>query len=136
MEALFLHLSGFIEIPFKEHQIKYLLQHLDKDLEFLNTHIYRLKSNYTFDAQCQILCDENRNEVKLTKKERRLITLLLKSKYQFVKIETLEHNIWEEESLEKDCGARFKVLLNGVRKKLPKKSIINRYGMGYKLILG
>jgi len=136
MEALFLRLSGCIEIPFEEHQVKHLLQHINSDLELLDTHMHRLKSGYTFDTRCQVLCDENYNEVKLTKKERRLITLLLQSKHQFVGVESLEHNIWEEESLEKDCGGRFKVLLNGIRKKLPKGSIINRYGMGYKLILG
>ena len=136
IEAVLLHLSGCIEMPFEVGKVEHLLESIDSDLELLYSHMDKLKSGYMFDSQYQILYDENRNEVKLTKKERRLITILLQSKYQFVGIETLEYHIWENESMKEDCGGRFKALLNTVRKKLPKGSIINRYGMGYKLILG
>lgn len=136
MESVLLHLSGCIEMPFERGKVEHLLESIDGDLEVLDRHLCRLKSGYTFDVQYQILYDEKVNEVKLTKKERRLMSILIESKYQFVGIETLEYNIWEKESMEEDCRGRFKALLNTLRKKLPKGSIVNRYGMGYKLVMG
>jgi len=35
--------------------------------------------------------------------------------------------------MKQDCKGRFKVLLNGLRKKLPKNTIINNYGLGYRI---
>jgi DNA-binding response OmpR family regulator len=80
-----------------------------------------------------MLFDKNHHEVKLTKKEKKLINILVKSKKQFVSSDILEYTIWEDESMKYDCKGRFKVLLNGLRKKLPKYTIINSYGLGYKI---
>jgi DNA-binding response OmpR family regulator len=134
IEALPLRLLGFIEIPFKKNEILNLLNTIDKEIEDIHfNNICLLKNNYLFDFDHQILYDENRKEIKLTKKEKKLINILVKSKKQFVSSDTLEYNIWEEESMKQDCKGRFKVLLNGLRKKLPKDTIINNYGLGYKI---
>lgn len=59
--------------------------------------------------------------------------ILLKSKHQFFSPEVIEHDIWEEDFYREDCHIRLKYLLYGIRKKLPKGSIVNSYGLGYKL---
>ena len=134
MEAIHLKLSGFIEIPFDEKQITTLLNNIDRDLKNINfDYIVWLKNGYFFDLRTQMLFDKNHHEVKLTKKEKKLINILVKSKKQFVSSDILEYTIWEDESMKYDCKGRFKVLLNGLRKKLPKYTIINSYGLGYKI---
>jgi len=134
IELLPLQLSGFIEIPFNEGEILTLLNSIDKELENINfNNIYLLENNYLFDFGYQILYDENHKEIKLTKKEKKLINILIKYRKQFVSSDTLEYSIWEEESMRQDCQGRFKVLLNGLRKKLPRNTIINNYGLGYRI---
>jgi len=85
IEALPLRLLGFIEIPFKKNEILNLLNTIDKEIEDIHfNNIYLLNNNYLFDFDHQILYDENRQEIKLTKKEKKLINILIKYKQQFV----------------------------------------------------
>jgi len=63
-----------------------------------------------------------------------LARFLLKSKGKYLSQETIEYNIWEEEYLNYNCDGRLKTLLNSLRKKLPPKSILNSYGVGYRII--
>ncbi len=60
--------------------------------------------------------------------------MLLKLRQQFITADTLEYSLWEEESMKSNCQGRLKVLLNGIRKKLPKNTIVNSYGLGYRII--
>ena len=135
LKGFSIHIVGYIELPFQETKIEELLSHIDSDLEYLNPHIVWLKDNYSFDFKRQILYDNNHCQIKLTKKERLFVETLLQSKYQFISSSTLEYIIWEEESLSQDCSGRLKALINVLRKKLPKKSIVNEYGMGYKITI-
>jgi len=133
-KAVPLHLSGFIKRPFKKNQVADILSNVKHDLEFLSTSIIRLKDNYHFCTNHQILYDSLNNEVKLTKNELKLLNILLKVKNELTTEEHIEHKIWEDDFFEKDCTNRLKNLLYNLRKKLPKDSISNNYKLGYKLI--
>ncbi len=135
LRGFFIHIIGYIERPFQKKKVEEMLFYIDREIEQLNPNIVWLKDNYSFDFNRKILYDNNHHEIKLTKKERQFLETLLQSKQQFVSNSTLEYTIWEEESLSKDCSGRLKALINSIRKKLPPKSIINEYSMGYKIMM-
>ncbi len=113
---------------------------IDKLRETLNlidskkSRLIEINGLYSFDLDKEILYNEYFDEVKLTKSELKLLKLLLKSKGKYLSQETIEYNIWEEEYLNYNCDGRLKTLLNSLRKKLPPKSILNSYGVGYRII--
>ena len=100
----------------------------------LNVEVLRLKENYLFDIERSILYCDQKNEIKLTKNEMKFMQLITKAKYAYVSSEQFEHSIWEEDSEYEDCNKRLKHLIYGLRKKLPKGSILNGYKLGYKLL--
>ena len=133
-KALPLHLSGCIIKPFQQYQVEEVLSHVKHDLEFLSENTVRLLNGYHFHTRQKILHNDLHNEIKLTKNEFRLLNMLIKAKDEIVIEESIEHEIWEEDSFEIDCSSRLKNLLYNLRKKLPKKSITNNYKLGYRLI--
>jgi len=135
-EALSLHLSGYLQKPFKKNDIEKLLINIIEDLAPLHSDekIY-LKEAYNFNKKQLTLFDDKYKIIKLTKYEKKLMKILSQEKNNYVSSETLEYSIWEEASLEQDCNKRLKHLIYCLRKKLPKGSIINSYNLGYKLII-
>ncbi|CAA6798849.1 MAG: Putative two-component response regulator [uncultured Sulfurovum sp.] len=130
-----LHLSGYIQKPFKKNNLQKLLENIVKDLSYLdNDKNIQLKNNYSLNLNTLTLLNEKHNIIKLTKKERKLIQILINKKNNYVTSETLEYTIWEEDSLKQDCNLRLKHLIYCLRKKLPDASIINTYNIGYKFV--
>lgn len=130
-----LHLSGCMKKPYDFKIFEKLLRdNIFIDLNFSKKGKLKLTSNYIFNMDESILYDNKENKVKLTKQEFQLIKLFLESKNHFLTTEFLEYSIWEEESTKQDCNNRLKYLINSIRKKLPPNSIINSYGLGYKLV--
>jgi two-component system, OmpR family, response regulator VanR len=72
-------------------------------------------------------------ELLLTSKELDLLSFLIKNSNRIVSTDELKANIWE------DCfeatDSALKNLLNKLRKKIGKESIINISGVGYRLDL-
>jgi len=132
-KALPLHLSGCIERPVKKESVEEVLKFVDRELDFIYKNVIHLKNGYYFNKDKKILYNNLYNEVKLTKNELRLLIILIKSKDRFIAGEQIEHELWEDDSLEVDCVNRLKNLIYHLRKKLPKDSIINNYRLGYKL---
>ncbi len=134
LKAIPLHLSGCIHRPLDQNQVEDVLEHVQSDLERISEDCIRLKSGYRFHVAKQILYDAFHQEVKLTKNELTLLKILLRDRDKCVEAEVIEHEIWEEDSLEIDCTNRLKNLLYNLRKKLPEGSISNNYKLGYKLL--
>jgi DNA-binding response OmpR family regulator len=132
-EALPLHLSGYITKPFEADKVEELFRNISHDLNFLHENELLLPEGYIFDRAKEILYDEKYVEVNLTKNEMNFIKLVASTKDQYFSSELIEHTIWEEDSASEDCNNRLKNLLYGLRKKLPKNSIVNSYKFGYKL---
>lgn len=142
LEALPLHLIGCIVEPFQKNKVKELLHHVDEELTLLslptdigNRCILGFKDGFSFCSVLNRLYNDEHKEVALTKNEKRFIKILINTS-EFVPTQTIEYLIWENASMSQNCSSRLKSLLNGVRKKLPKGSIINQYGLGYKLAGG
>lgn len=134
LNAIPLHLSGYIEKPFQKGKVESVLQNITHDLSLLYEYRIKLKDNYTFNRKDQKLFNAKEKEIKLTKNEKKLMLLLSSHKEQYLSLEQIEHTIWEEDSAYEDCKTRLKALLYGLRQKLPKKTIVNAYGLGYKLV--
>ena len=136
-DLLPLQLFSYLQEPFDTTEIKQLLLNIDTELKYLdnNNNIKRIKNDYSFDIKKKILYNRSKQEVKLTKNEKKFLKIMLEKNESLVSIEEIEYSIWEEDSLSIDCTGRLKSLLNGIRKKLPKESLVNEYGLGYKLNL-
>lgn len=135
LEAIKLRVFDLLKFPLNIDKLDKTLKLIDKELNGLyKKNICWINGGYFFDFNINILYDSNYNEIKLTKKELKLLKILLKSKGKFVSSDVIEYNIWEEESEVLDCRGRLKTLLNGLRRKLPPKTILNSYGLGYKIV--
>jgi DNA-binding response OmpR family regulator len=133
LEALPLHLSGYITKPFEADKVEELLRNISHDLNFLHENELLLPEGYIFDRAKEIFYNEKYVEVNLTKNEMNFIKIITSKKNHYFSSEFIEHTIWEEDSAYEDCNNRLKNLLYGLRKKLPKDSIVNSYQLGYKL---
>jgi len=132
LEAVELNLTQYLVKPITKDKLESMIlklsQKLKKEVETI-----KLKDGFYFQKPSNILYNSHNEEVYLTKNELKLILLFLKYKNQFVSTQIIEYHIWEDLSFEVDCKARLKSLLNGLRKKLPPKSIKNNYSLGYRL---
>ena len=133
LETLGLHIMGCLIEPFDISNIKELLTNIDNELVIKFKGTILLSNRCYFDIHTQSFYDELRQKVILTKHEVMLIEILLKYKGQWVDNETIGYHIWEDDFFEKNCTGRLKTLINTLRKKVPSKTIVNSYGMGYKI---
>jgi len=134
-DLLPLHLSGCLQKPFNKNSFEKLFQeHILFDLNISKRNKVKIKSHYIFDREEHLLYNSQFSQIKLTKHELKLLSLLSLSKNNFLTTESLEYSIWEDESSFCDCNNRLKYLVSTIRKKLPKDSLVNLYGSGYKLL--
>lgn len=135
---------------------KYLLQatrlklvdYLTKPIDFksLHTALYRcvdeildnsryiisFKNNIQYNVLHKKLIDISKNEeILLTAKELNLLDLFIKNHHKVLSIQELKLAIWEDELEATDSA--LKNLLNKLRKKIGKESIINISSVGYRL---
>lgn len=129
-----LHFSGYLEKPLNAELISKILKNITYHLKIISKDIFILNGKYSFYREEEILYNAKNNEVRLTKNEKKLIKILTQRKHQYYSSEFLEHSIWNIDSASIDCNSRLKFLLYGIRKKLPKNTIINSYTLGYKII--
>jgi len=135
IKALSLNLSGYMKKPFKVEEVNMVFKNISKDLTFFSENSIRLKESYRFCTESNTLYNRENKEIKLTKNEMKLMSIMTKNKEPYVGSELLEHKIWEDASAYEDCNKRLKYLIYGLRKKLAKNTIINSYKLGYKLVL-
>ena len=128
-----LHLVGCIVKPFQKANIQKLLYSIESELNSTAQEAILLKNRCCFNIRTRSFFNALHQKVLLTKSEILLIEILLKHKNQWVENETIGYHIWEDEFFEKNCTGRLKTLIATLRKKVPKKTIINSYGMGYKI---
>ena len=127
LDATELNLVKYIVKPISQTKLNQALE------AFLNTYkddvIYNIANNYLFDeSKSQII---NQKEVyKLTKKEHNFLKLLIK-KNRIISYEEIQSLIWNENNVMSQNALR--VFIKNFRKKLPKDSLNNIQGLGYRL---
>ena len=94
--------------------------------------IFTLDEDTQWDFDTEKLYEQS-VEVKLTKNERRLLKLLSTDKNKvFTFFEIFDHISYDDFDKDYDAG-QVRALVKLLRKKVPKESILNIYGEGYRL---
>ena len=96
-----------------------------------NKEIFMLNTNTLWNFESEKLYEDD-IEIKLTKNERRLLKLLSTNKNKiFTFFEIFDHISYDD--FDKDYDAnQVRALVKLLRKKVPKESILNIYGEGYR----
>ncbi|AXX91148.1 DNA-binding response regulator [Malaciobacter molluscorum LMG 25693] len=117
--------NDFLKKPFYIYELECkvdLLCNKEEELIFCN--------DFHFNIKEEILYDENKNSIKLTQKEKRLLNLLCKTPNTAVSLDTIEQYVWEGEIV---GISGIRSLIKRVRSKVCKE-FIQTENYGYKLI--
>ncbi|MEZ4692621.1 MAG: response regulator transcription factor [Aliarcobacter sp.] len=132
LEATKLKLIDYLTKPI---DFKSLNQALNKCVDEIldnSRYIISFKNNINYNVLHKKLIDtEKEEELSLTSKELTLLDFLIKNSNRIVSSEELKSYLWEDEYEATDSA--LKNLLNKLRKKVGKDSIINTSGVGYRL---
>ncbi|PHO08897.1 transcriptional regulator [Malaciobacter canalis] len=141
-------LTAYIETQYLFDAIKYkVVEYLPKPIDyetliqallkatkdFVNNGSYIIKINKKlfFNVLNKELLTIDKEKIPLTPKELKLLTLFIKNKNKIVTHEEIKNQIWEN-SYEVTESA-FKNLINKLRNKISKDSIVNISKIGYRL---
>ncbi len=130
-EAIELQLVKYLIKPIKENELKKALESCIQSINEDNSNIIKLDENCFFDTFNSSL-KYNDELIKLRAKEIDLLQLLIKNKNRFVTYEEIENHVWQDSVMTKDA---LKTLIKNIKQKLPKDTITNLTGMGYKIEL-
>ncbi|WP_404317993.1 response regulator transcription factor [Malaciobacter canalis] len=122
--------NDYIKKPFSPKELKYRVEQLLK-LFYTNENSDKidLKSNFTYDILKKQLF-KNSELIQLTKKEAEVVFCLITNKNQFVSIDKLRSEVWDDKYI---CEADIRVCIKKIRDKTSKDFIINQRGIGYKI---
>ena len=131
LESASLKLTKYLTKPISRRVLKDALDLAIKELENFNTLSLRtinLKDNYiwNYDSQ-ELLCDNS--TINLTNKERIIFILLMSNLNKVLEYDNIIYKIWTYE----DDGSldALKTIIKNLRRKLPKDTIQNVFGVGY-----
>lgn len=94
--------------------------------------IVQMKESYYWDNENQKLFQENKEQT-LTKKEIELLNLLLSNPNKTFSIDDIIFELWYDADESKTDS--LKTLVKNLRRKLPKDSVKNIFGVGYRFVL-
>ena len=122
--------NDYIKKPFSPKELKYRIEQLIK-LFYAeeNTEVIKLKPNFTYDILKRELLLENKT-INLTKKESEVVFCLISNKNQYITIDKLRTEVWEDKYI---CEADIRVCIKKIRDKTSKELIKNQRGIGYKI---
>ncbi|WP_419771248.1 MAG: response regulator transcription factor [Candidatus Marinarcus sp.] len=89
-----------------------------------------LPKQYKYDIKKEILECPKCEEIKLSKKEIRLMNLFVKSSGKIVTFESIEQYVWEGNLT---TNENIRALIKRLRKKLAEDTIVSQGGLGYKM---
>lgn len=129
LRAVELKLVKYLIKPVSESALNEALQQCCKTLQGNQTNLFELKEGYCFDTYNETLT-HHQTFIKLRAKEVALLKLLVNNSQRFVTYSEIENIVWAGESMSKDA---LKTLIRDLKSKLPKNSIENLSGTGYKI---
>ena len=132
LEATKLKLVDYLTKPINFKDLNNALQKCVEEILDSSRYIITFKNNIQYNVSHNCLIDDNKKEeIHLTNKELDLLNFLIKNNNRICSADELKSVIWDD-YLEATDSA-LKNLLNKIRKKIGKESIINISGVGYKL---
>jgi DNA-binding response OmpR family regulator len=135
LQAIELYLIKYIIKPIEPHileeAITKAIEEIREEQGEQRKKLFLLDSETVWDQKEEKLL-KNNQEIKLTKNERRLLSLLSSDKSKvFTFFEIFNHLSYDDFDKEYDAN-QIRALVKLVRKKIPKDAIINIYGEGYR----
>ncbi|MDD2888827.1 MAG: response regulator transcription factor [Aliarcobacter sp.] len=132
LEATKLKLVDYLTKPIDFKTLNNALQTCVEEILDNSRYLILFQNNIQYNVLHKKLIDLNtEKEILLTSKELELLSFLIKHNNRIVSADELKSNIWEDYFEATDSA--LKNLLNKVRKKIGKESIINISGVGYRL---
>lgn len=129
-----LNLTKYLPKPISRLKLKDALNEAVNQYKDLNSSdsIINLKENYTFNRDSKkLMCEDQ--EIKLTKYESLFLELLTSNKNRTFTSDEIYIHLWDDFDTCESSATKLKDLIKRLRKKLPKDTIENIYGAGYKL---
>lgn len=134
LEAAKLKLVDYLTKPIDFKSLNDSLNKCVQDIIDNSRYLISFANDVTYNVLQKQLFNENKNEeISLTAKELNMLEYLIKHHNRVVSHDELKVNIWED-SFEASDSA-LKNLLNKLRKKIGKDSIVNISGVGFRLII-
>ena len=130
-KAIELKLIKYLVKPIEEKEFDEALKICIENIKNNNTNIINISNDTLFDTYNKTLIT-NDEIVKLRTKELGLLSLLIKNKTRYVTYEEIENYIWYDSVMTKDA---LKTVIKNLKSKLPKDTISNLSGTGYKIEL-
>ncbi|PLY11096.1 MAG: DNA-binding response regulator [Arcobacter sp.] len=123
--------NDYIKKPFSPKELKYRIEQVIKSTYFhLNQNFLKLSEDFSFNTTTMELLHKE-EVINLTKKEQQVIFCLLCHKSQYVCIDTLREEVWDNKYINE---ADIRVCIKNIRTKTSKTFIINQRGLGYKIV--
>lgn len=122
--------NDYIKKPFSPKELKYRIEQLIKSFYFsTNESLIKLNDDFSYDILKKEL-SKNDKIINLTKKESQTIFCLIINKNQFVSIEKLRCEVWNDKFINE---SDIRVCIKNIRDKTSKEFIKNQRGVGYKI---
>ncbi|MBN2895840.1 MAG: response regulator transcription factor [Campylobacterales bacterium] len=119
--------NDYLKKPFDIRELKIKIDHLST----YEMTIVNLGENYHFDLKTDTLY-QNQVPIKLTKKELKLLRLLVKNRGINVTYARIIDCLWEDDPSDVNMDA-VRSIASRLRHKLPKNLIVSNVGLGYSL---
>jgi len=135
LSATELKLTKYLVKPVSRSDLREAISLAEEELmnyTTLSNKIIKMKDSFYWDSENRKLLHEEEEHF-LTKKEIELLSLLFSNINKTFSVDEIIFEIWyDAQESKKDT---LKTLIKGLRKKLPKGSIKNVFGVGYKMEL-
>jgi DNA-binding response OmpR family regulator len=131
LQATELNLCKYLVKPVRPKDFKEAILNIARVVEENERDYIHLKENYKWHIKTKELFNKNK-KILLSEKERLLLELFLNT-YRYVSYEDIMATLWIDEFEKEISIESVKQQVSLLRKKLPKDTIKNIYGEGYKL---
>jgi DNA-binding response OmpR family regulator len=128
-----LNLTKYLPKPISRGNLKEALElAVNQYKELQETRdIISFNEEYSWDKKEKKLC-QDKKEIKLTKQEILLLELLSSQRNRVFSVDDISLYLWDDISTFSST-TKIKDIIKRLRKKLPKDTLVNIYGSGYKL---
>jgi len=132
LESIKISISDYLLKPINYKELKVALLKCTQNILNNASYIIMFPNDYIYNRQKQYIKNEKGEIIHLTSNEIKLLNFLIENHNMVVSKDMLLHHIWNDEFIE---GAHLKVLVNKLRSKIGKESIITLSGLGYRIVL-
>ncbi len=133
LRAIPLNLTRYLTKPIKKRDLEDVLSTTISELETCTSHKIIFSDEIYWDRDKNILIDNNNNNIHLTKNEIILLNLLSSKSRINYSLDNILEEFWHNKYQQDMTENSIRNIIKRLKSKLPKNSIDNTYGIGYKL---